>query len=140
MNEECKDAMNWTDFIQNITVSLNDIDICGNITEKVTGTICSELDRLGLYKRPLHCTDIKRSKTCIKDNNEWKRDADTLIRDGILKVSKKFQQKVNDWTKSHPTWHEDEQLTEQYVSMVSVYMKEPDDDKCTTQIYKLNPI
>lgn len=140
LNEQCKDAVNWTDFIQNITVSLSDMDVCGNITEKVTVAICSELDRLGLYKRPLHCTDVKRSKTCVKDNNEWKRDAATLVRDGIFNVAKKFQEKMNDWTESHPNWHEDEQLTEQYVAMVSVYMKEPDDDKCATQICKLNPI
>ena len=133
LNEECKDAVNWSDFIQNITVSL---DLGGNITEKVTGAICAELDRLGLYKRPLHCVDVKRSKTCVKDNNEWKRDAAALIRDGILNVSKKFQQKVKDWTDSHPNWHEDEQLTEHYVAMVRVYMQEPDDDKCTTLIYK----
>ena len=140
LNEKCKDAINWSDFIQNINVSLNDLDVQSNITDKVIGTICKELSTLGLYKRPIHCTDVKRHKSCIKNNNEWKRDAATLIRDGILNVSKKFQQKVNEWTDSHPNWNEDERLADQYVSMVSVYMKEPDDEKCTTQIYKLTPI
>lgn len=138
LNEQCKDAVNWTDFIENITVSLTDMD--KSITEKVTGAICSELDRLGLYRRPLHCTDVKRSKTCVKENNEWKRDAATLVRDGVLNVAKKFQQKVNDWTELHPNWHEDERLTDQYVSMVSFYMKEPDEVKCSTQLYKQTPI
>ena len=67
LNEQCKDAINWSDFIQIIKVSLEDIDVQSNITYKVIGTICKELDTLGLYKRPLHCTDVKRHKSCIKD-------------------------------------------------------------------------
>ena len=134
LNEQCKDAINWSDFIQNIKVSLEDIDIQSNITDKVIGTICKELDTLGLYKRPIHCTDVKRHKSCIKDNNEWKKDP-ALLEKGIKLVSGKYQKVINDDCLSTPKWFEDQELTEKIMERMNVYMKEPE-EKCMAEILK----
>jgi hypothetical protein len=134
LNEQCKDAINWTDFIQNIKVSLEDIDVQSNITDKVIGTICKELDTLGLYKRPLHCTDVKRHKSCIKDNNEWKKDP-ALLEKGIKLVSGKYQKVINDDCLSTPKWFEDQELSEKIMDRMNVYMKEPE-EKCMAEILK----
>ena len=134
LNEQCKDAINWTDFIQNIKVSLEDIDVQSNITDKVIGTICKELDTLGLYKRPIHCTDVKRHKSCIKDNNEWKKDP-ALLEKGIKLVSGKYQKVINDDCLSTPKWFEDQELTEKIMDRMNVYMKEPE-EKCMAEILK----
>ena len=134
LNEQCKDAINWSDFIQNIKVSLEDIDVQSNITDKVIGTICKELDTLGLYKRPIHCTDVKRHKSCIKDNNEWKKDP-ALLEKGIKLVSGKYQKVINDDCLSTPKWFEDQELTEKIMDRMNVYMKEPE-EKCMAEILK----
>ena len=134
LNEQCKDAINWTDFIQNIKVSLEDIDVQSNITDKVIGTICKELDTLGLYKRPIHCTDVKRHKSCIKDNNEWKKDP-ALLEKGIKLVSGKYQKVINDDCLSTPKWFEDQELSEKIMERMNVYMKEPE-EKCMAEILK----
>jgi len=127
LTEQCRDAMNWSDFITNIQVNLEDIDISSNITDKVVRTICSELDRLGMYKRPIHCTDIKRHRTCIKDKNEWSKDSIDLLQQGITKVSHKYQKVLHEWAARNPLWHEDQALTEKYVEMMHIFMKEPEE-------------
>ena len=48
---------------------------------------------VGTYKQPIHCTDKKRLKFYVKDNNEWFKDIgnvkiDNTIRDIKLKQSK----------------------------------------------------
>ena len=134
LNKQCKDAINWSDFIQNIKVSLEDIDVQSNITDKVIGTICKELDTLGLYKRPIHCTDVKRHKSCIKDNNEWKKDP-ALLEKGIKLVSGKYQKVINDDCLSTPKWFEDQELTEKFMERMNIYMKEPE-EKCMAEILK----
>jgi hypothetical protein len=134
LNEQCKDAINWSDFIQNIRVTLEDIDVQSNITDKVIGTICKELDTLGLYKRPIHCTDVKRHKSCIKDNNEWKKDT-ALLEKGIKLVSGKYQKVINDDCLSTPNWFKDQELTEKIMDRMNVYMKEPE-EKCMAEILK----
>ena len=87
LNEECKDAINWQDFIDNLPVTLADIDVHSNLTDKITATICTELERLGVYRRPIHCLDIKRKKNCVKDKNEWKLKCQILAEKyfGIIK-------------------------------------------------------
>jgi DNA-directed RNA polymerase subunit RPC12/RpoP len=134
LNEQCKDAINWSDFIQNIRVTLEDIDVQSNITDKVIGTICKELDTLGLYKRPIHCTDVKRHKSCIKDNNEWKKDP-ALLEKGIKLVSGKYQKVINDDCLSTPNWFKYQELTEKIMDRMNVYMKEPE-EKCMAEILK----
>lgn len=140
LQEQCKDAINWKDFLNNITLTLKDLDTSSNITEKVTHTICNELERMGLYKRPIHCLDIKRKRMCIKDENEWKKDSEDLFRDGISKVSNKYKQLLMDWSVAHEGWQLDERLTEEYFMLVNMYMNEPDLDKCFNVVYKKIPV
>ena len=136
LNEECKDAINWSDFIKNITVTLDDIDMTSNITDRVSYTICKELDKLGVYKRPIHCTDIKRHKACIKEGDEWKKEQDPLMKQGVTRISGKYQQIMNNWGSKHPMWHEDQELSEKMMSMMNIYMREPSEDKCISTILK----
>ena len=136
LNEECKDAINWQDFIDNLPVTLADIDVHSNLTDKITATICTELERLGVYRRPIHCLDIKRKKNCVKDKNEWKKEATDVVRKGIGEVSNKFKFVLHDWAKKNPEWHENQGLAEQFIDMMNVYMREPDEDKCIQYLYK----
>ena len=52
------------------------------------------MNRLSLYERPMHCTDIKREKVYIKSNDDgvnpsWKLD----IENKTTKITKKKQNK-----------------------------------------------
>ena len=53
------------------------------------------LQILGTYKRPIHCTDKKRKTLYIKENNEWdKEGSQDKLKKGINILSIKSQEKL----------------------------------------------
>lgn len=78
LNEQCKDAMNMTDFLKTIkytAASLKHMERNG-FANTITKLFTEKLHELSLYERPIHCTDIKREILYIKDNNEWQKNID----------------------------------------------------------------
>ena len=51
-------------------------------------------------------------------------------------MSTKFKYVMNDWAKSNPGWHEDLEMSEKFIDMMNIYMREPDEDKCIHNMYK----
>ena len=92
LNEQCKDAINMTDFIKSIQVSFEQLDyIKVNGLEKgITKILMDNMNKLGKFERPLHCTDIKRETLYIKDDNKWEKD---ITKDKIKKVINKTSNK-----------------------------------------------
>uniref|UniRef100_A0A6C0IND6 C2H2-type domain-containing protein n=1 Tax=viral metagenome TaxID=1070528 RepID=A0A6C0IND6_9ZZZZ len=76
LNTTCKDAMNMTDFIENMDVQIEDIENIGRngYVVGMTDMILSRIKNLEVTKRPMHCTDLKRETIYIKDNNAWEKD------------------------------------------------------------------
>ena len=139
LNEQCKDAINWSDFVQTINVSIEEFndDDPEDITDKVTNTICKELERLGVNKRPIHCTDIKRHRACVKEKDVWtKQENLDILKKGVVAVSDKFKKMLQQWVDQHPGWYNDELLTDQYVQMIRIYMHQPEEDKCVKALLK----
>ena len=124
--EQYKDAMNWEEFISTLEL----------MTPNIIPIMIEKIKELGLYRRPIHCLDIKRKKNCVKDKNEWKKEATDVVRKGIGEVSNKFKFVLHDWAKKNPEWHENQGLAEQFIDMMNIYMREPDEDKCMQYLYK----
>ena len=78
LNTTCKDAMNMSEFIENIEVQFEDIENIGRdgYVTGMTNMIMSRIKNLEVTKRPMHCTDLKRETIYIKDNNVWEKDDD----------------------------------------------------------------
>src|SRR6056300_1254655 len=76
LNDTCKDAMNMSEFIENIDVQFEDIENIGRdgYVTGMTNMIMSRIKNLEVTKRPMHCTDLKRETIYIKDNNVWEKD------------------------------------------------------------------
>ena len=77
LNDTCKDAMNMSDFIENMNVQFEDIENIGRngYVAGMTDLILSRIKTLDVTKRPMHCTDMKRETIYIKDNDVWEKDA-----------------------------------------------------------------
>lgn len=77
LNTECKDALNIYEFIDSLPI---DIDHCKMIAdngyyEPFQNVFVKALSDMDQKKRPIHCTDIKRKSSYIKNyDNEWVRD------------------------------------------------------------------
>ena len=79
LNEQCKDAMNITEFIESIQLSLEDmmnIATTGQ-TQGMTSILIDRLSSLDVLKRPLHCSDLKKETIYIKDEDKWEQDSKT---------------------------------------------------------------
>jgi len=112
LNETCRDAMNITEFIENIDIQMRELENVANngYVAGITDIILTRLKQLDVSKRPLHCTDLKRETLYIKDKNEWNRDTEenSKIKNMITKVAHKNYRKIPKWREQNPECQEPE--------------------------------
>jgi len=93
LNEECKNAMNFSDFINTISVTLEDIQHIGEVgyTAGMSKIITKAMR--DTKSRPLHCSDAKRETIYVKENDEWHRDLDCEETSRLIRniVSKNYK-------------------------------------------------
>ena len=105
LNEKCKDAINLSDFIQNIEVSHEDLEnnVQLGFVNGMSKIILDNLKQLSIYERPMHCTDVKRETMYIKDENKWEKEEDTKkLNDAIRQVSRKSMATLCHWREENP--------------------------------------
>ena len=106
LNEQCKDAINMSDFIENMELDIEDLTETGRLgyVGGISRILINKLQELDIYKRPLHCTDMKRETLYIKDNDEWEKQANPKDKMGTLigQVANKNCRNLNKWTEDHP--------------------------------------
>ena len=76
LNEYCKDAVTLTKFIESIKPSFEDVMYMsdkGNVAG-LTKILKTALGGLAITNRPLHCTDVKRHTTWVKEEDGWQKD------------------------------------------------------------------
>ena len=108
LNEQCKDAINMSEFIENMDLDLEDLTETGRLgyVGGISRILINKLQELDVYKRPLHCTDVKRETLYIKDNNEWEKQTNSKEKMGkiIGQVANKNCKNLPKWTKEHPEY------------------------------------
>ena len=106
LNNTCKDAMNMSEFIENIEVQFKDIENIGRngYVNGMTEMILSRIKNMDVVKRPLHCTDLKRETMYIKDNNEWEKDSpdNKKLQKMISMIAKRNYATIPLWRNEHP--------------------------------------
>ena len=106
LNTTCKDAINMTEFIQNMEVQMSELENIGHngYVAGMTDLILKKLKGLDVSKRPMHCTDLKRETVYIKDKDRWDKDnADKgQLRRAITLVAKKNYGKTLEWREHNP--------------------------------------
>lgn len=81
LNVDCKDAMNLTEFLEQISFSFNKLLELGNngFIESFNDVFIKKLTSMEQTKRPIHCTDQKRKNMLVKDKDKWLHDKDHEI-------------------------------------------------------------
>ena len=121
LNEKCKDALNISDFIDSLKITLDDLLFSkkNGISRGITDVMIKGLKELDIYKRPIHCTDIKRDTMYIKDEDKWHKDENhTTIKNTIVKIADKERTALYQWANDNPDWIETEQKQIEYLTMV----------------------
>ncbi len=98
LNEDCKDALNFSEFIDNIKVSFEDLENQAQLgyVKGISKLFLENLHDLGTHKRPIHCTDKKRKTLYIKENDEWDKGSQQSIKNGIQELTRKSHEQLSD--------------------------------------------
>ena len=122
LNEQCKDALNLTDWVQNIKVTLEDLEYTkdNGFVDGVTNIITKQLRDLKPTERPIHCSDKKRLQFYVKDNDEWTKDTNNKKLDETLRdVKLKLPKSLTEWEKMNPTYKNDPQLMDEWMNIMA---------------------
>jgi hypothetical protein len=106
LNEQCKDALNITDFMKSIQVNMNDLVQTGKLgyVDGMSRIFVNALKDMDVTERPIHCTDIKRETVYIKDQNKWEKDEDNKdkLKKTIRTIENKNLQMLPKWQEENP--------------------------------------
>lgn len=109
LNEKCKDALNITDFVESLVVKVTDLEETTRLgyANGVSKIFIDGLKKLDIYKRPLHCSDLKREVIYIKDSNQWikENNSKSTLMNAIKCVAKKNVQNIFEWQKLNPDYN-----------------------------------
>jgi hypothetical protein len=92
LSEDCKDAINFSDFIKRIQVSVEDLENQTQLgyVNGIAKLFIDNIKELGINKRPIHCTDKKRNTLYIKENDEWSKEgSQECVVKGIEDITRK---------------------------------------------------
>jgi len=101
LNETCKDAITFSDFVNSIEVTVDDFIQTGNMgfVNGISKVLTERIKDMDLHTRPLHCTDFKRETVYIKNEEKWdKEDGDkSQLRKAVKCVAKKNYNQLHQW-------------------------------------------
>ena len=107
LHEQCKNALNLSEFINRIEVSQEDLENNAQLgfVNGISKIFLDNLKQLSIYERPIHCTDVKREIMYIRDEDTWnKEDNNKKLSSAIQEVSWKSMQSLNDWKGTNPEY------------------------------------
>jgi hypothetical protein len=108
LNEQCKNAINLSDFVENLQLNFDDLE---NVADRgyvdgITQIFMNGLKELDIYTRPVHCTDVKRETVHVRENNIWIKDTpdQAKIKAAIRRIAFRNVQQISKWNKEHPEY------------------------------------
>ena len=128
LNEECKDAMNMSEFINSIQLKLSDLENVGKLgyVEGMSNIIIKQLNDTDMYKRPLHCSDVKRETLYIKEEDKWEKESpeNTKMKKVIKTVENKNIGLISEWKDEHPRYRESTSHdNDTYLKLLTEYLQ-----------------
>jgi hypothetical protein len=142
LNETCKDALNITDFVSSIKLSLDDLENTGRkgYIEGISNIILKQLNKLGHYDRPIHCADQKREVLYIKNDNQWIKESEEkpLLTKAIKTIANENIKQIKTWREQNPDCTvSDSKKNSLYLKIVSNSMSGSDKIECDKNLNKI---
>jgi hypothetical protein len=142
LNETCKDALNIDEFVSSIQLQLTDLETTGRVgyVEGISKIVIQNLNNMEQYRRPVHCSDVKREIIYIKDNDEWSKE-DTekpLLTRAIKIIANENIKKISEWKLKNPDCTDsDSKKNNVYLNIVSNAMSGSTHDETNKNIGKI---
>ena len=144
LNEQCKNALNIQDFLDNIQLNVSDIEATGRLgyVNGISRILINKLKELDVYARPLHCTDYKRETIYIKDKDTWQKETEEKpkMKQIVKIVANKNLRQLTAWQEENPDYKEvatpkNDEFVKISLSSLGSCNKE-DEDKDTNKILR----
>lgn len=132
LNEQCKDAISLDTFVQNLELSMEDLEYTthNGYVKGISNIFIKHLQGLKPTERPIHCSDKKRMQFYVKEKNKWEKDNSSVRLDkSISQVSHKQIKQIKEWEEQHPNWNESDTETEMYLKMIQQVMGGKDNNE-----------
>jgi len=132
LNKNCKSAMNLTDFMDNLSISIEDLLYTKQhgYIEGVTNLFTRQLKDLSPNQRPIHCSDKKRLQFYVKEDDKWEKDfTHEKIDKSIHDLKLKQIQNLKIWEEKYPNYLEDGKLLSEWQNLVHEIMGNGNDRK-----------
>jgi hypothetical protein len=106
LQEKCKDALNMNEFIDTLQINAESVEYTGThgYVNGITKIFMDGLNQLDTYKRPIHCTDLKRETFYIKEEDKWEKDTEnnTRFKQALDTVVNRNMAQVRQWEEENP--------------------------------------
>lgn len=124
LNEECKNALNISEFVSSIKMDLDDLEKTGLLgyAEGISNIINKNLNGLDQTMRPMHCSDAKREVFYVKNDDQWIKENDTkpVLTKAIKQVAHENIRQISEWQKKYPDCKDpDSTKNDMYLNIVS---------------------
>ena len=144
LNEQCKDAMNITDFVNSLQLQLADLEKVGELgyAAGISKIFINGLKQLDVFKRPIHCSDIKRETMYVKDKDAWEKENQEKEKMmwAIKNIAHKNVKQIPEWQEENPEYKNGEsEINGQFLKIVNESMggyNEEEDVKNYNKIIK----
>lgn len=121
LNNYYKDAMNLTDFINNLSITIEDILYAKNngSINGVKKILNDQLTSINPNNRPIICSDINNLQFYIKDDNKWEQDPmHVKINKSLQDIKTKQICKLKEWENNNPTFASDNNLYKTWEKLI----------------------
>jgi hypothetical protein len=142
LNEQCKDALNISDFVSSLVVSVKDLEETARLgySEGISRIFLNGLQNLDTHSRPIHCSDSKREILYIKDHDKWEKDNETndKITMAIKTIAHKNMKMIPEWIKENPDYNDTSSKTnDKYFKLVMNSMSGSTEEEQRKNINKI---
>lgn len=142
LNEQCKDALNISDFVSSLVISVKDLEETARLgySEGISKIFLNGLQNLDTHSRPIHCSDSKREILYIKDEDKWEKDNeknDKIIK-AIKIIAHKNMKMIPEWTKQNPDYNDSSsKANDKYFKIVTNSMSGSTEEEQKKNINKI---
>jgi hypothetical protein len=143
LNEQCKDAINIMDFVNELQVKITDLENVGELgyAEGISKIFIKGLKEMDIYKRPIHCSDLKREVLYVKDQDTWEKENDEnkKIKKAIHHIGSKNIQQITKWVDANPNCKDSEsKKNDVYLQIVNQSMGGVDEKNIEKIIHNIS--
>tara|TARA_Y100000768_G_scaffold388693_2_gene386229 strand:- start:1983 stop:2603 length:621 start_codon:yes stop_codon:yes gene_type:complete len=120
LKHDCKNAINMADFVMNVPVTIDDLIYTkdNGYVNGIGNLLGKHLETLKPTERPIHCSDKKRLKFYIKDDDEWTNDEKNHFDGNIDTLTERQISHIKIWEEKYPQWYNNQNKTDEYLGIL----------------------